>query len=64
MARGKYLSLEEARQKNRQGKDKIDRFCEEHPSKGNKQAFEGIFTAMAKNEPSTEETSAQEHDED
>jgi len=64
MSRGKYLSLEEVRQKNKQGKDKIERFCKEHPSKGSKQAFEGILDAMAKNEPLSEETSVQGHDED
>ncbi len=64
MSRGKYLSLEEAQKKNKQGKDKIDRFAKEHPSKGNKQVFDGIFNAMAKNEPLSEETSAQEHGED
>ena len=63
MSRGKYLSLEEARKKNKQNKDKIDRFCKEHPSKGNEHAFDGIFNAMAKNSPLTEETSGQEHDE-
>jgi len=63
MSRGKYLSLEEARQKNKQGKDKIERFCKEHPSKGSEQTFDGILHAMAKNLPSTEETSAQGHDE-
>lgn len=64
MSRGKYLSLEEARKKNKQNKDKIERFCEEHPSKGNKQVFEGVLDAMAKNEPLAEETSGQKHDED
>ncbi len=64
MSRGKYLSLEEARQKNKQGKDKLDRFAKEHPSKGHEQAFDGIFNSMAKNLPLSEETSAQEYDED
>lgn len=63
MSRGKYLSLEEARKKNKLGKDKIDRFCKEHSSKGNEHTFDGIFNAMAKNSPLTEETSGQEHDE-
>lgn len=46
MSRGKYLSLEEARQKKR-----IDRFCKEHPSKGDKKAFEKLLDAMTRNAP-------------
>lgn len=44
MATGKYLSLEEARKKG-----KIERFCKEHPSKGNEKAFDGLLDRMAKN---------------
>lgn len=42
MARGKYLSLEEARKKGQ-----LDRFCKEHPSKGNWDVFDQTFDAMA-----------------
>ncbi len=42
MARGKYLSLEEAR---RFGK--IERFCKEHPSEGDWDVFDRTFDAMA-----------------
>jgi len=64
MSRGKYLSLEEARRKGKDIKTNIGRFCKEHPSKGNEGTFDEIFNAMAKNLPSTEETSVQEHGED
>jgi len=43
MATGKYLSLEEARKKGL-----IARFCDEHPSEGNKQDFTDLLDAMAK----------------
>ena len=36
MARGKHLSPEEARKK-----DQLDRFCKEHPSKGDEKEFNG-----------------------
>ena len=42
MARGKYLSLEEAR---RSGK--IDQFCKEHLSKGGWKLFDNTLDAMA-----------------
>ncbi len=64
MSRGKYLSLEEARRKGKDIKTNIGRFCKEHPSKGNEGTFDEILNAMAKNEPVSEETSAQEHGED
>ena len=48
MARGKYLSLEEAR---RSGK--IERFCKEHPSKGDRGQFDRLFEAMARGGPPT-----------
>lgn len=51
MSRGKYLSLEEARKKDKQGKDKLQEFANEHPSEGNKEKFEVLFGAMAKVEP-------------
>ena len=46
MAIGKYLSLEEAR---KQGK--LARFAKEHPTTGNKKAFDSLLDRMAKNKP-------------
>ena len=46
MATGKYLSLEEARKK-----EKLKRFAKEHPSTGNEKAFDGLLDRMAKNKP-------------
>ena len=46
MARGKYLSLEEAR---RMGL--LDRFCKEHPSTGDWNRFNRLFEAMANGKP-------------
>lgn len=46
MARGKYLSLEEAR---RMGQ--LDQFCKEHPSKGDREALERALEAMALQKP-------------
>jgi hypothetical protein len=43
MATGKYLSLEEARQKN-----KLDKFAEKHPSTGNEKQFDMMLDAMVK----------------
>ncbi len=45
MAIGKHLSLEGARKKKL-----IKRFCKEHPSKGDKKAFDELFQRMAKKE--------------
>ena len=45
MARGKYLSLEEARKS-----DKLKQFAKEQPSKGDKKAFDELFQRMAKKE--------------
>ena len=42
MARGKYLSLDEARKQGR-----IDRFCKEHPSEGDEELFDRLLDAMA-----------------
>ena len=42
MARGKYLSLEEAR---RSGK--IERFCKEHPTKGDWNQFDAMMDSFA-----------------
>ena len=50
MARGKYLSLEEARRGETKGAT-IARFCKEHPSKGNEKQFDRVFERMAKAKP-------------
>jgi hypothetical protein len=47
MARGKYLSLEEARK----SKWLIKQFCDEHPSKGDAEAFEQTLDAMCRGAP-------------
>jgi hypothetical protein len=54
MPRGKYLSLEEARKKGL-----LDRFCKEHPSVGDKDAFDGILDGLIKNPSKASETSSQ-----
>lgn len=46
MARGKHLSLEEAR---KQGK--LDRFCKEHPETADKGRFERLLDAMCRGKP-------------
>ena len=51
MSRGKHLSLEEARKDN-----KLDQFAKEHPSQGNKEQFDNLFTAMAKKKLEGEKT--------
>lgn len=43
MAIGQYLSLEEARKK-----EKLSRFAQEHPSTGDKGIFDSLFKRMAK----------------
>lgn len=43
MARGKYLSLEEARKK----KGGLARFAKEHPSKGDESLFDRVLRLMA-----------------
>ena len=48
MARGKYLSLEEARKSG-----KLDRFCKEHPSVGDGERFDRLLDAMARGGPPT-----------
>lgn len=60
MVVGKYLSLEEARRKGL-----IDRFCDEQPSKGERNVFTDLLDAMAKKPESGGQTSSREHlDED
>ena len=46
MARGKYLSLEEARKLG-----KLDQFAKEHPTKGNAKAFNVLLDSMARGKP-------------
>ena len=54
MARGKYLSLEEAR-KMRNG---LERFAKEHPSKADRKGFEKLLDAMTCGErPASSEAS-------
>ena len=43
MARGKYLSLEEARKSG-----SLKQFAKEHPSRGSERKFNKLFRAMAK----------------
>jgi hypothetical protein len=58
MAIGKHTSLEEA-----QKEKKLDRFCKEHPSTGDEDAFDSLFNAMAtKKKPADAETSTQDND--
>ena len=46
MARGKYLSLGEARKLK-----KLDDFCREHPSEGDENLFDRLLDAMAQRRP-------------
>ena len=46
MSTGKYTSLEEAKDERT-----LKRFIREHPSKGNKRAFDKLLGRMAKNKP-------------
>ncbi len=50
MARGKYLSLEEARKLGR-----LDRFCKEHPSQGDEQEFDNLLGRIALSKSSEED---------
>lgn len=55
MARGKYLSLEEARKLG-----KLDQFAKEHPSEGDEELWDEVFGAMAKGElPKTPKSGGQ-----
>ena len=45
MARGRYLSLEEARRM-----DRLDQFAKEHPAEGDWDRFDRLFEAMAHGE--------------
>ncbi|MFH1157759.1 MAG: hypothetical protein V1721_02575 [Pseudomonadota bacterium] len=48
MSHGKHLSLEEARKAKQ-----LDRFAKEHPSEGDKEMFDRLFTAMTGGVPKT-----------
>lgn len=48
MARGKFLSLEEARRLGR-----LDQFAREHPSEGDLDAFDALLDRMVKGGPPT-----------
>ena len=60
MARGKYLSLEEARKAGQ-----IDQFCKEHPSKGDWNQFDAMMDWFAgpeaKSSSKAERTSSRGH---
>ena len=51
MSRGKYLSLEEARQSGG-----FKQFCKEHPSKGDRPLFDRILDGLIKNPSKASET--------
>ena len=59
MSRGKYLSLEEARQSG-----DFKRFCKEHPSEAERARFLKLLTVMSQGALEEEETSPQERGED
>jgi hypothetical protein len=59
MATGKYLSLEEARQRGL-----LKRFAKEHPSEGDEQLFDRLLGTMTKTVPATPQTSDAERDGD
>lgn len=52
MSRGKYLSLEEARQTGQ-----LERFWKENPSQANRETFERLLDAMSRGALEAEETS-------
>lgn len=49
MSRGKYLSLEEAR-----NSDKLAQFAKEHPSEGDADMFDRALIAIARENPTSE----------
>lgn len=51
MARGKYLSLEEARKSK-----KLERFTKEHDSSGDEKQFDELLKRMAKSSTKGEKT--------
>lgn len=59
MSRGKYLSLEEAR-----NMGKLDRFAKEHPSRSKGNRFERLLDAVARGSLEGDQTSTQALSED
>jgi len=57
MSRGKYLSLEEARQTGT-----FKRFCKEHPSQADRKRFLALLTAMSQGALEEAGTSRQDRD--
>lgn len=57
MSRGKYLSLEEARQSG-----EFERFCKQHPSEADRARFLALLQAMSQGVLVDEETSRQDRD--
>lgn len=57
MSRGKYLSLEEARESG-----DFKRFCDQHPSEADRERFLKLLQAMSQGALVGEETSARERD--
>ncbi|MFT7571438.1 MAG: hypothetical protein ACI9JL_002480 [Paracoccaceae bacterium] len=57
MARGRYLSLEEARKSG-----KLKQFAKEHPSDGNERVFDALFGRMTKTTSEDEQTSSEDDD--
>lgn len=53
MSRGKYLSLEEAREQ-----DQLKQFAKEHPTKGKKETFDRLLDRMAKSKKPVKEPEA------
>lgn len=47
MARGQYLSLEEARKQ----KKLLKQFCQEHPSEADSEAFDVLLDVMCRGKP-------------
>ena len=59
MSIGKYISLKEAREK-----DKLERFMKEHWTRGDKELLEDTLESMIKSSESDNQTSSQDDDED
>ena len=59
MSRGKHLSLEEARKTGA-----LKQFAKEHPSTGDKDAFDSILNALIKTPPTNAKTSDRDASED
>ena len=57
MARGKYLSLEEARKGETPGAT-LEQFAKEHPSQADGPMFSRLLDAMARGKPASAGTSA------